>query len=82
VLFERNSTIIGVMDERGRFPGAIKFEGEAMYPKALVVFGTEKSFISLFIIKPVSGTRSPDPKRRLIVLVRETVKPDESAVTT
>jgi hypothetical protein len=42
--------------------------------------GTEKSFISLFIITPVAGTMSWEPKRVLMVLVREMARPVWSAV--
>lgn len=56
----RNSTIVGEMDERGRLPGRIKFEGEGTKPNALDWLGMEKSFISLFMITPVSGTQSCD----------------------
>lgn len=42
----------------------------------------EKSFISLFMMTPVSGTMSWEPKRRLTVVVREMAIPVESAVTT
>lgn len=41
----------------------------------------EKSFISLFMITPVSGTISWDPKRVLIVDVMAMVRPDLSLVT-
>ena len=37
--------------------------------------GTEKSFISLFMITPVAGTMSWEPKRVLMVLVREMARP-------
>jgi hypothetical protein len=43
----------GVMDDRGRLPGRIKFMGEGTNPKALLTFGMEKSFISLFRMIPV-----------------------------
>ena len=49
--------------------------------KAFVVFGTEKSFISLFIITPVSGTITCEPKKRFNVLVSDVVIPLASAVT-
>ena len=53
-----------------------------MYPKALEAPGMEKSFISLFMIKPVSGTIILEPNQRLMVLVSDMVMPDPSAVTT
>jgi len=37
--------------------------------------GTEKSLISLFMITPVAGTMSWEPKRVLMVLVREMARP-------
>ena len=55
---ERNSTMVGEMEERGLLPGRMKFAGEGMKPNALEEFGMEKSFISLFIITPVSGMQS------------------------
>lgn len=42
----------------------------------------EKSFISLFMMTPVSGTQSCEPKSRFIVVVREMDMPVASAVTT
>ena len=42
----------------------------------------EKSFISLFIMTPVSGIINWEPNKRLIVLVREIAIPEASAVTT
>lgn len=70
------------MEESGRFPLRMKFEGDGTYPKALEVSGIEKSFISLFIMTPVSGTRRWEPKRRLMVVVRLMAIPEASAVTT
>ena len=43
-------------------------------------FGMEKSFISLFMITPVAGTMSWEPKRRLMVLVMLIAMPEASAV--
>ena len=42
----------------------------------------EKSFISLFIITPVSGTMRCEPKSRFTVVVSEMAIPEASAVTT
>lgn len=64
----------GAIEDKGRFPGRIKFAGLGMYPKAFVVFGMLKSFISLFMMTPVSGTMSLLPKSRLTVVVREKKK--------
>src|ERR1700760_1546714 len=41
-----------------------------------------KSFISLFMMTPVSGTITFDPKRRLIVVVRDIAIPLRSLTTT
>ena len=68
------------MDERGRLPGRMKLAGEGTKPKALVEFGMEKSFISLFMMMPVSGTMRREPKVRLMVLVEEMARPEASAV--
>ena len=53
-----------------------------MKPKALEAPGMEKSFISLFMMTPVSGTMTREPKRRLMVVVSETAMPLASLVTT
>lgn len=73
-------TIAGVHEERGRFPGLMKFASEGIYPKELEEPGTEKSSISLFMMTPVSGTMSLLPKRRFIVEMEEIAKPVASAV--
>jgi hypothetical protein len=44
--------------------------------------GIEKSFISLFMMTPVSGTMTKDPKRVLIVVVKLIAIPLLSATTT
>jgi len=44
-----NSTMMGQMEDRGRFPGAIKFAGDGSNPKELRRPGCEKSSISLFL---------------------------------
>jgi len=44
----------GVIDERGRLPGRMKFMGEGTNPKTLVTLGIEKSFISLFRMIPAT----------------------------
>ena len=46
-----------------------------------MVFGIEKSFISLFIIIPVSGTMTCEPNKRFIDVVIEMARPEESAAT-
>jgi len=47
------TTINGLIDDRGIFPGAMKFSGEGGISKALVILGAEKSSISSFKIIPV-----------------------------
>lgn len=42
-------------------------------------FGIEKSFISLFMMTPVVGTMSPEPKMKLMVLVKLIAIPEASA---
>jgi hypothetical protein len=59
----------------------MKFAGEGIKPKASDEPGMEKSFISLFMITPVSGTMRRLPKIRLMVVVREMDMPEWSAVT-
>ena len=56
-----SSTIVGLMDDRGRFPGLMKLGAEGGRPNSLVTAGDEKSSISLFIIIPVVGDIITDP---------------------
>ena len=52
----------GVMEERGRLPGAMKFAGAGgSWPGARFA-GTEKSSISLFSTMPVDGDSTLAPK--------------------
>ena len=44
--------------------------------------GWDVPAISLFMMTPVSGTIILEPKKRLIVVVKEVAMPEESAVTT
>jgi hypothetical protein len=45
------TTITGLIEERGIFPGTMKFSGEGGTPNAFVIFGAEKSsMISLRMI--------------------------------
>jgi len=48
------SMTTGVIEERGRLPGRMKFEGEGTKPNAFVTLGMEKSFISLLRMIPGS----------------------------
>lgn len=54
--------IVGVIDDNGRFPGLMKFAGDAAKPYALVCPGVEKSSISSFNIIPVLIERLIAPK--------------------
>lgn len=57
-----SATILGHMEDRGRFPGLMKFAADAGTPKWLVVFGVEKSSIWLLNITPVFFPTTFDPK--------------------
>ncbi len=81
VLFDRNSTMVGDIDERGRFPGRMKLEGEGMKPKKLEELGIEKSFISLFMMTPVESTINCEPNKVLMVVVKLIAMPEASATT-
>ncbi len=74
------ATMVGVMLERGRFPGAMALEPRvSTRPKALGSKGRiEKSSISLFRMIPVPGTVIPEPNRRLMVWVIATAFPSAS----
>lgn len=52
----------GHIEDSGRLPGSIKFDGEDGKPKELMTPGVEKSSISLFKIIPVLGDTKPQPK--------------------
>jgi hypothetical protein len=54
--------ILGHMDDRGRFPGNMKFAGDAGTPKKLMVPGVEKSSISLLYRIPVLEPITFEPK--------------------
>ena len=56
------TTILGHIEDKGRFHGAMKFAGEAGTPKKFVVFGVEKSSISLLNIIPVLDPTTLEPK--------------------
>jgi len=57
------SMMSGVMEERGRLPGAMKFAGAGgSCPGVRFVAGTEKSSISLFSTMPVDGDSTLAPK--------------------
>ena len=65
-------TIIGVIEDWGRFNGVMKLTSEAAIPYEFVVFGVEKSSISSFKTIWVEGDIMPLPNQKLIVLVADT----------
>ena len=56
------TTIVGVMDDKGLFPGRIKLAGLGGKPKKFITFGEEKSSNSSFKIIPVSSDMNAAPK--------------------
>ena len=58
------TTMVGVMEDKGRLPGLIKFAGLGGTPKAFVTLGEEKSSISSFKMMPVCSDVNPAPKLR------------------
>ena len=67
------------MDDSGRAPGFTKLLFMGKYPNAFDWPGMEKSFISLFMMTPVSGIIKCEPNRRLIVVVKDIASPELSA---
>ena len=65
-------TMVGVMEERGRFIGLTKLAGVGGGELGVVFAGMEKSSISLLSRTPVLGDTIRDPKYALTVLVMET----------
>lgn len=57
-----SATILGNMEDRGLFPGLMKFAADAGTPKWLVVFGVEKSSIWFMNTMPVLFPTTFDPK--------------------
>lgn len=55
-------TIVGDIDDKGRFPGAIKLAGAGGATFFETFAGMEKSSISLFNTIPVLGESTPAPK--------------------
>lgn len=55
--------------------------GDGMNPKLFEKPRTEKSFIALFMINPVSGMITRDLNHVFIVLVKERTNPGASAAT-
>ena len=54
--------IVGHVEERGIFPGLMKLFGEGGIPKSEVMLGDEKSSISSFMMMPVLGDITREPK--------------------
>src|SRR5262245_1708523 len=77
---EESKTIVGLMLDKGRLPGAIELFSA---PTSLNAFGTPgmtaKSSISLFKTTPVPGTMIFEPNDVFIVAVIATQLPCESA---
>ena len=75
-------TIVGVMLESGRLPGAMELAPRSS--TSPYTFGRptafEKSSISLLSTMPVPGTVMPEPKGVLIVMVSATAPPRPSLV--
>ncbi len=71
--------MVGVMEERGRLPGAMALAALWMRPKALGVPALEvKSSISSLRRKPRGSTVTPEPKPKVRVEVLETALPSAS----
>lgn len=64
-------TIVGDMDDNGRFPGMIKLGGAGGGTSLETLLGMEKSSISLFNTIPVLGESIPAPKYAFTVVVIE-----------
>src|SRR6266852_43132 len=74
-------TIVGLMLESGRLPGATALASAPIRPKKLLTPGwMEKSSIWLFKTSPVPGTTTLDPNEVLTVAVQATQLPSASAV--
>ena len=70
------------MEDKGRFAREDEnWRGRERSRRRWTGRGMEKSFISLFMMTPVSGTTSWLPKSRLTVVVSEMAIPEASAVT-
>ena len=52
---------LGLIEDSGRFHGDMKFADDAGTPKMLVVFGVEKSSISLLKMMPVREPTTFEP---------------------
>ena len=70
------STMVGVMEDNGRLPGAIVLGTPCTRPNRLALPGlTVKSSISSFSRNPAPGATTPAPKMPLMVNVTATALP-------
>ena len=73
-------TIVGVIDDSGRLPGATALANAPMRPKALGAPGcAEKSSISSLRTTPDAASTTREPKSRFTVVVSATTLPSPSA---
>jgi len=64
--------MMGVMEDRGRFPGCMKFAGAGGSCSGLFSVGVEKSSISLLRTIPVEADSTPAPNTEFTVVVIDT----------
>lgn len=76
------STMVGVMDDKGLFPGLMKLGGAGGGESLPPFEGMEKSPISLLRTIPVLGDNTFAPKYELTVLVMETAFRSQSTIDT
>ena len=62
LLLSERAKMVGVMEDKGLLPGWMKLAVLGGTPKALVMFGDEKSSISSFKMMPVCVDANPAPK--------------------
>jgi hypothetical protein len=65
-----STTMAGLMEDKGRFPGLMKLLGDGGRLKSLVMLGDEKSSISSLKMIPVEGDMIPDPKLKRKINVK------------
>ena len=64
------TTIVGLIELKGLFPGLMKFAGDGGTPNALVIFGELKSSISSLNIMPVDSERIIAPKLSKLIKLK------------
>lgn len=69
-----SSIIVGVMEDKGLLPGAMKLAALGLKPKALATPTLLKSSCASLKMIPVLVSIIPDPKLRLTVEVKETAE--------